>query len=140
MFQNLNQKFWKLSQYLLYILVCVSLVERVGQRESTIKEDSAGPLEGHSLQVEERRALTGGPCGFHHHSQPHNWCQECGASDAATATAMGDQTGPGLLSSGAAGRPLTGSPSTAGWLLNLQHLTLGAQIGEGEFGGEQGTP
>ena len=32
-----------------------------------------------------------------------------------------------------------GLPSTAGWLLNLQHLTLGAQIGEGEFGGEQGT-
>lgn len=27
----------------------------------------------------------------------------------------------------------------AGWLLDLQHLTLGAQIGEGEFGGEEGT-
>jgi hypothetical protein len=27
---------------------------------------------------------------------------------------------------------------TAGWLLELQHLTLGAQIGEGEFGGETG--
>ena len=29
--------------------------------------------------------------------------------------------------------------SAAGWLLDLQHLTLGAQIGEGEFGGEEGT-
>lgn len=27
---------------------------------------------------------------------------------------------------------------TAGWLLNLQHLTLGARIGEGEFGGKWG--
>lgn len=27
----------------------------------------------------------------------------------------------------------------AGWLLDLQHLTLGAQIGEGEFGGEEET-
>lgn len=26
----------------------------------------------------------------------------------------------------------------AGWLLNLQHLTLGERIGQGEFGGEMG--
>lgn len=30
------------------------------------------------------------------------------------------------------------SVPAAGWLLDLQHLTLGAQIGEGEFGGEEG--
>lgn len=26
-------------------------------------------------------------------------------------------------------------PCPAGWLLNLQHLTLGDRIGQGEFGG-----
>lgn len=44
---------------------------------------------------------------------------------------------------GSGGAPVSFSMAlfvpAAGWLLDLQHLTLGAQIGEGEFGGEKGT-
>ncbi|OWK12135.1 MATK [Cervus elaphus hippelaphus] len=58
---------------------------------------------------------------------------ECGASHVAVGRCYGRT---GLVSCQV--EPLAalslGLPPTAGWLLNLQHLTLGAQIGEGEFG------
>ena len=84
-----------------------------------------------------------GPGAFSTTPSPRNWYQECGASDVAVGhVAVGRCYGrQGLVSCQV--EPLAalslGLPSTAGWLLNLQHLTLGAQIGEGEFGGEQGT-
>lgn len=90
--------------------------------------------------------------------QDCKWCQEWGVLRAALGQLLGQahaQVYPAVGMSAlrvslnvswvgrAGGAPaflsMALSVPAAGWLLDLQHLTLGAQIGEGEFGGEEGT-